>query len=313
MKKLVILFLAIGTLFSSCQNDSEPIATELDQTGAINTTFDGVSVIAGALHFESADIYFAAANKIAGMTDVEFEAWESAIGFKSERTKSSKLEDLFEAQVNEKYSDDNIEFTFNEDEIFMPTIPSFFYRSIINEDYVFYINGIKHLIDGSSITAFSNTRSQEMLGTSDYVMTLENDTRSTRSFGGPLITHSCHKRSVWTSATMIRQVGWGPVHSGTPTVEIFVDARKGNSHYSTTYYIDRVMISGVNHGSFYKGESKNFTQIVPSGELFIYPITYGVATRGTAAHGYGLYNIQWNASNTHSDFPHFKLPNFWGC
>lgn len=108
----------------------------------------------GTLCFESVDTFTKTAEELSNMSDSLFEAWEKSMGFSSYRTKVNRLIEEADAiednVIRHEFILAHSRFIKEEDGEATPLIGSQLYRTIVNEDGVFYVNQTKNVVGEST-------------------------------------------------------------------------------------------------------------------------------------------------------------------
>lgn len=318
-------------LLSSCGNDGNPL---LDSESDVNVessliqtrTANGLPVVmkGGALCFESVDIFTKTAEELSNMSDSLFEAWEKSMGFSSYRTKVNRLIEEADAIENDMVRHEFIlahsQFLKEEDGEATPIIGSQLYRTIVNEDGVFYVNQTKNVVSENTVTGYSNrTRSvQRTSYTENNSRTLiSNLTYETRE-------KKVSKRKVITSAKVVKYAAFdAPQARYTHGIEILVDGKKKGlakwKHYTTDHYVKEVHIEfdwipvGIdsNNNLIYGSYKEDYNSTVSSGnshrliktysagypspyDINLYGVnvlTYKAYTQGTGEANYLFYAV----------------------
>lgn len=296
----------------SCQKDNDfnsNVTSEIEDAG-------NIYVSDGALHFKSIEVFCDEADKIANMNNEDFLDFVDSTGFNSYRAEFYEYQMKNEQQLHIDTLDnivvsDSITSSFD--------VLSHFYRSIIDKNGVFYVDNVKHIVKGTTIKAYTLSKSksfENLIGTTSYLFNSA-ETKSTVKYDYPekyytadgdrkaITQPTVYETSVFTSSgDRVRQY----------KVEVFVDGMKWSwgkwRHYSTEYRIKdfgyyttnmsakKILCSYISSG----GESSNHTFV------FNYTINYDAedwkpvdikilfeynyATRGTAAFGYGTYSTK---------------------
>ncbi len=171
--KLVLTLCASAFLLASCQNEDalDSISNEAVATRSVVAENVPYFVTAdGALNFRSAKDYFALCDSLAQMDNDEFQIWELMNGFESYRSYTKKLIDevtvvmendstQVDALLN-KYKD---YICLDEDrEGVSALIQSRTYQNIANKNGVFYVNGVKNVVDAHYVTLESPIQTRSL-------------------------------------------------------------------------------------------------------------------------------------------------------
>lgn len=170
--KQLILFVTMAFLLvlASCQNEQLEYPKDdmvnvdiLVEKNNVNTDIAGVSCINGVLHFESAEIVFDVIKKLSCMPNEVFIEWEKKNNFKSLKT-----------IINEAYRDmetPNGVYVYNskfskylyidEDSCMTAYVNAEMYQLICNADAEFYVQSIKHRVEGNVIIMTDTEGRQE--------------------------------------------------------------------------------------------------------------------------------------------------------
>lgn len=332
MKNLLNLSIVSAfLLLYSCGDDGNPLLDN-ESDGKVESSLiqprpaNGLPVVMkdGTLCFESVDTFTKTAEELSNMSDSLFEAWEKSMGFSSYRTKVNRLieeADAIEDDIaRHEFILTHSRFIKEEDGEATPLIGSQLYRTIVNEDGVFYVNQTKNVVGENTVTGYSNmTRSiQRTTYTGSMTRTLiSNLTYETRE-------KKVSKRKVITSAKVVKYVAFdAPNARYTHGVEILVDGKKKGvgrwKHYTTDHHVKEVHIEfdwipvGIDSNSnlIYGSFNENYNPTVSSGnshrliktysagypspyDINLYGVnvlTYKAFTRGTGEDNYLFYAV----------------------
>lgn len=320
--RFFVAIIATLGLFTSCQQNDEFTNQPTAKQETKQQFVEGVYVKDGTLHFESDVDFFKIMQKIESIPDVQFNNLALKTGFKSYRVKLNRDQAQRTAKIDAWV--DSMELVVDsdflivgtdpfQDEFIIPEIKSSLYRSIVNEEGVFYIDGVKNVVDGTNISGYStsNTKSVEpetLIGTRRYV--IENETRSISQY--PEAKYYCRERSMRIVLGKEYIAGYSP--SGMTTGEYvfsMLSITEKKSWGKWRFYNSRhdirdlkLITSGV-YGSTILFDDNiapedaavvNFNYIAPSwcftsdADFHDAQITFKFTSRGTIEHGHGIYN-----------------------
>lgn len=150
---LSVIALTVATLFIfSCEK--EVANPEIDST-SVSTRITGVKINEGVLEFDSPDACIKAMDALSEMSEEEKDAWESELGFTSQRT---LLNDIFSVYDQSTASvDENAIVEANSDIVHLDedgidiNVVGHLYLPIITREGYFLINGIVHKVVGNEV------------------------------------------------------------------------------------------------------------------------------------------------------------------
>lgn len=311
--KLIMIFFSF-TAMISCNKNEAIVENTTAKQGTKTELIEGVSVIDGVLHFESADKFFEIADKIKIMSDEEFNAIASKTGFKSYRLKLHKEQAERTAKVDEWVkamelavdSDYIIEGDDPfKDEFIKPKIESSLYISIISEDGVFFVNGVKHVVDETHVSGYSISKTksnvtEKLIGSEKYI--LQSNTKGYTHY--TKARFYCEDRSV----TAYPKKGYDVVfNEGTPNkrylFEVHTYAEKhrwgrwrtyNTSHTLAEVRVGNIYCGGINSSNDCVNQHSGFglpdSAFNNEQEFLKASFYFKFTTRGTVAHGYGVYD-----------------------
>ena len=298
------------TVMSSC-NKSETIKNPIIEQESTQQFIAGVTVKDGTLHFESEVGFYELMYKVDSMSDVQFNELALKTGFKSYRAKLNIAQAKRTAKIdawvdsmelvnpNFKIVGENPFF----DELVIPKIKSSLYRSIVNEDGVFYIDGVKNLVDATHVSGFSisNTRakSEILIGTRRYV----NET--TRLAQYPAADFRCNEKKVTVFPTKHYMTAYHP--TGEVRKYSFAISSVGYRYrwgawriYDTRHNIIDLNIDGLTYPGTHSNVSTSvlFNYSIPDwyfyneSAFYAAKFSFRFYSQGTGAHGYGVYDSE---------------------
>lgn len=158
MKQLILFIVTVfAFVLSSCQD--EPVDNLVDDEikitseGNVNTDMPGVTCINGVLHFENAKVVFDVVKKLSQMSYETFKDWEKENNFKSLKT---IINEAYEEMKNPEgvyiYNNKYSRYLYlDEDSCMTAYVNAEMYQLICNADAEFYVQEVKHKVDGSTI------------------------------------------------------------------------------------------------------------------------------------------------------------------
>lgn len=302
MKKNGLITLCFILILVSCSKNYESSISDKTVNTVEKEFIKGVSVKNGTLHFDSEDNFFDLAGQIANMGNEDFNDRSLCVGFNSYRTKFYNEEIKYEKEINRIVEEaylNNVEPTIS---IEKPSsdILSNVYRSIVDINGIFYVNGVKHIVKGNQIEGYmlSDTKAGEsLIGCTSYMTDgEETQTKTSETYTYYPNTAMCKSKKAITRPTVYRTIYYTPNGAvNRYTLDIFMDARKKSwgawVNYSTSYSISGILFNGVVYGNMDSGESESHTfTIISETSYNVHIFSYKYATRGTIEHGYALYD-----------------------
>lgn len=243
MKKLFVLPLSILCL-ASCSNDILLENSEQTQRVEVAKMMTNDFVIQnGAIHFCSVDAFFKQIDVLANMPKEEFELWESQNNFTSYKSYTNRLIDealnIEDDELKSNFILNHANYIKQQGDMVVPVISANIYRSIVNKDGFFYVNGTKNIVDESTVSAYSNVARK--IERASYVFNEIQDSRAISNVQYERRQKDYDGRRVITSSRVIQvsafndqftRYAWG--------IEIFIDGMKKGpakwKHYSTDHF-----------------------------------------------------------------------------
>lgn len=208
----------------------------------------------GALNFRSIKDYYQLSDSLINLSESEFVNWETLNSFKSYRTFTDKIiEDIYTAMDDDpvnvtKLLDQNKQFVYmTEDSLVYPNIKAKTYQNIVNKGGVFYIKGIKNVVDDRYVTLATpdNSRSDYKIA---YLNPISSNTKSEQiHFDLLTYTKSDNTKRAYADCFLIKNTAFDDSHGANQTMvqfQISVDGKKkrptGWKHYSTGYSVSQI-------------------------------------------------------------------------
>lgn len=208
-----------------------------------------------ALNFRSAEDYFAITDSLSKLTESEFRDWEIANNFKSYRTYTNNIISKFYEAIE---NDDNQEATniltknkdyiyITEDSIARPMIKSLNYQNITNQNGIFYLNGVKNIVDREFISLETSYKSKNIKKIA-YVTPIGIQTRDEQKQYKLLsYTKEDGTKRAYAECYLIKNIAFQDTEGANQTMiqfQIIVDGKRkkpaGWKNYTTSYAVEDI-------------------------------------------------------------------------
>ncbi len=243
MKNNFILISLALSVFASCNNSDDLMNMEGDAMIPETRSIESLPyyVENGVLNFRSADDFFFYADSISNLSGYAFENWEKVTGFTSYRSITDEMIGEIEDVEDNEFIYDKLLLNYSDfvekvDDRVETKIKSNIYKSVVNKDGVFYVDGIRHLVDDCNVIT---SRNGENINTVPYVTNVLTRT-TTGSASLPLGFREKYgdDRMVFTQAT-VRRIYAMDVYR--ICVEVFIDGKKKGpakwKQYATKFWM----------------------------------------------------------------------------
>lgn len=228
----------------------------------------------GALNFKSIDDYFHLSDSLANMSENEYKNWEAMNLFKSYRTFTDDIiEDIYTAMDDDPSNATNLlvqnrQYVYmTEDSLVYPLIQVRAYQNVVNKDGVFYINGIKNIVDGRYVTLATSDKSRS-IHRMEYFNPISSITKSEQiNFNKLAYTKTDNTKRAYGECFLVKNTAFDDSHGANQTMvqfQIRVDGKKkrptGWKNYSTSYSVSQIecMFNGIPSEVYPNGSVKNF-------------------------------------------------------
>ncbi len=279
--KLVLTLCASAFLLASCQNEDalDNITNEAVATRSVVTENVPYFVTAdGALNFRSADDYFALCDSLAQMSNDEFQIWELMNGFESYRSYTDKLiDEVTIAMENDSTQVGNLLDKYKDyicldadGEGVSALIQSRAYQNIANKNGVFYVNGVKNVVDAHYVTLESpvQTRSLHRIG---YLNPVASKTRATTNqWNFQEFSYVKGKKKVIALPYILKNTAFTDVNGDSQTIIQFQIKLRGKAKkmfggfkdYDTTFSIAELqcIFNDIPYGVDSEGNATDYRQ-----------------------------------------------------
>lgn len=275
--KKFILSLCVSTLaLVSCEQADVLKSTSGDGVTTRTVSFDEPYYVEsdGALNFRSIEDYYNLSDSLINLSESEFVNWETLNSFKSYRTFTDDIiEDIYTAMDDDpikvtKLLEQNQHFVYmTDDSLVYPNIKAKTYQNIVNKDGVFYINGIKNVVDDRYVTLATSDRSRSEHKIA-YFNPISSKTKSEQiNFKLLTYTKSDNTKRVYADCFLIKNTAFEDNHGANQTMvqfQINVDGKKkrptGWKHYSTGYSVSQIkcVFNKIPSEVYPNGYVKNF-------------------------------------------------------
>lgn len=284
MKKNLILSLCVSALVSCSQTDvleNTPTGVLLTRSTSLETPFYVESD--GALNFRSIEDYFQLSDSLISLSESEYRKWATVNHFDSYQTFTDNIIDaIYTAMDNDPSEVTNLleknkQYVFmTVDSLVYPVVQSKTYRNILNKDGVFYIGGVKNVVDGRYVTLATtdNFRSVHKI---EYLNPISSNMRSEQIiFDKYDYTKKDKTKKTYADCCLIKNTAFEDTHGANQTMvqfQINVDGKRkklaGWKHYTTAYWVSQItcIFNGIP------------TELYPNGSIK----TYGTKTLSVPA------------------------------
>ena len=165
MKTNLLLLCITSILLFSCQNEEAlfvNVTKETSSTRSLDKIDHPYYVDEdGALHFKSANDYFALSDSLLALSDSAYKKWEREIGFESYR---SIIDDILSStESDEALLERYDQYIYrNEEGLICPREDFRVYQNVMNRDGIFYVKGIKHTVKHNTINTYDTQNNRSM-------------------------------------------------------------------------------------------------------------------------------------------------------
>ncbi|MBC8602643.1 hypothetical protein H8784_13070 [Parabacteroides acidifaciens] len=231
----------------------------------------------GALNFRSTKDYFEISDSLAKLSEKEFRNWETLNQFESYRTYTDNIIEAIYTAMDDAPSKvtellkQNKQFVYmTEDSLVYSTIQSRAYQNIINKNGIFYINGIKNIVDSKYIT-LATTDNSKSIQRIAYLNPISSKERSEQiNFDLFSYTKSDNTKRAYAECYLIKNTAFEDSHGSNQIMvqfQIKVDGKKkrptGWKHYSTEYSVSQIkgIFNGIPTETYPNGYVKSYGTI----------------------------------------------------
>lgn len=229
----------------------------------------------GALNFRSTEDYYAISDSLSKLSENEFRNWEASNQFESYRTFTDNIIDAIytamdnaPSKVTELLNRNKQYVYMTKDSLLYPTIKSYAYQNILNKDGIFYINGIKNIVDSKYITLASSDNSRSIHRIA-YLNPISTKERSNEQIDFELFsyTKSDNTKRAYAQCFLIKNTAFNDSHGANQTMvqfQIIVDGKKkmhsGWKHYTTDYTVAEIecIFNGIPTEVYPNGTVKSY-------------------------------------------------------
>ncbi|WP_304959228.1 hypothetical protein, partial [uncultured Parabacteroides sp.] len=168
-KNIILLFCTSALALTSCEQTEviEGTSANIGISPSILVDVPYHIENDGALNFRSTKDYFEISDSLSQLSEKEFRNWETLNHFESYRTFTDNIiEAIYTAMENApskvtELLNQNKQFVYmTKDSLIYSTIQSRAYQNVINKNGIFYINGIKNIVDSKYITLATTDNSK---------------------------------------------------------------------------------------------------------------------------------------------------------
>lgn len=278
MKKNLIMSLCVSALVSCSQTDVlENTSTDvlLTRSASPETSFYVESD--GALNFKSIEDYFQLSDSLVLLSENEYRNWEVMNHFDSYQTFTDNIIDAIYMAMDNNPSEVTSLLEKNKQYVFMtgdslvyPVIQSKTYRNILNKDGVFYIGGVKNIVDGRYVT-LATTDNSRSIHRIEYFNPVSSNLRSEQiTFNSYAYTKSDNTKRTYASCFLIKNTAFNDSHGANQTMvqfQIDVDGKRkkaaGWKHYTTAYWVSQIkcVFNGIPKELYPNGTIKTYGTI----------------------------------------------------
>lgn len=279
MKRNLILSLCVSALVSCSQTDVlESASTGVLQTRSISSDAPFYVEADGALNFRSIEDYFQLSDSLVLLSESEYRNWETFNHFDSYQTFTDNIIDEIYMAMDDNPSavtsllEKNKEYVFmTGDSLVYPVVQSKTYRNVINKDGVFYINGIKNVVDGRYVT-LATTDNSRAVHKIAYLNPVSSNMRSEQiAFKKYGYTKRDQTKRTYAECFLIKNTAFEDTHAANQTMvqfQINVDGkkkiRKNWKHYTTAYWVSKItcVFNGIPTELYPNGTIKTLGTII---------------------------------------------------
>lgn len=255
-KNIILLFCTSTLALASCEQTEviEGTSANIGISPSISLDVPYHVENDGALNFRSAKDYFEISDSLSKLSEKEFRNWETSNHFESYRTFTDNIIEAIYTAIDNAPSkvtellNQNKQFVYmTEDSLIYSTIQSRAYQNIINKNGIFYINGIKNIVDSKYIT-LATTDNSKSIQRIAYLNPISSKERSEQiNFDLFSYTKSDNTKRAYAECYLIKNTAFEDSHGSNQIMvqfQIKVDGKKkrptGWKHYSTDYTVSQI-------------------------------------------------------------------------
>lgn len=254
MKKSLILSLCVSALASCSQTDVlENTSTDVLLTRSVSLETPFCIESDGALNFRSVEDYFQLSDSLSSLSESEYRNWETMNLFNSYQTFTDNIiDEIYMAMENNPSTvtsllEKNEQYVFmTGDSLVYPVIQSKSYRNVINKDGVFYINGIKNVVDERYVTLATTDNSKSVYKIA-YFNPVSSNMRSEQIvFDKYAYTKKDQTKRTYADCYLIKNTAFEDSHGSNQTMvqfQINIDGKKEKTCRMETLYYGLLGIS----------------------------------------------------------------------
>lgn len=278
MKKSLIMSLCVSALVSCSQTDVlENTPTDILLTRSASSEVPFYVESDGALNFRSMEDYFHLSDSLVSLSESEYKNWATINNFDSYQTFTDNIIDAIYMAMDNNPSEVTSLLKKNKQYVFMtgdslvyPVVQSKTYRNILNKDGVFYINGIKNVVDGRYVTLATtdNSRSVHKIA---YFNPISSNMRSEQiAFNNYAYTKKDGTKRAYADCYLIKNTAFEDSYGANQTMvqfQINVDGKRkklaGWKHYTTSYWVSQIscIFNGIPTELYPNGTVKTYGTI----------------------------------------------------